>query len=156
MAEPISNIKKMQLSEEEIKDQNLHEVLEAVSENKESVIKALNLASALNQNGTLDFLTALVKHKEEGLNNVITELNKDQYTNTLENASDLLFLVGDLDLNQMKELTGRLNEGMQEALATEKEEKTSYTAMLKALKEPEINHSITMFLTFLRGMGRNK
>lgn len=155
MAEPISNIKRIQLSEEEVKRKNLNEVLEAVSANKESVIKALNLATPLDDNGMLDFLNALIKQKEEGLNNIFTELNKDKYANALENASELLFLLGDINLDHAREFTGKVNAGMQEALMTDTEEKTSYTGMLKALKEPEINRSITMLLMFLRGMGRN-
>lgn len=154
MADPITNIKRIKVSEEEIERRNLREITEAVSNNKEAVLKGIDLLTTIHDNGTLDFLNAMVKHKEETMENVFQELNKEQYAGALENAGDLLFLLGDLDLKRLKDLTGKLNEGMEEALATDEDEKTSYMGMIKALKEPEINRSITMLLTFMRGMGR--
>ncbi|MBU5466701.1 DUF1641 domain-containing protein [Virgibacillus sp. MSJ-26] len=154
MAKQITSIKRIQVSEQEIKKRNLKEVESAVSDNKEAILKGINLLATINENRTLDFLNALVKKKEVGLENIMQELNKEQYASILENAGDLLFLIGDLDFQRFKEITSRVNVGMEEALATDEDEKISYTKMIKALKEPEINRSIAMLLTFMRGMGK--
>lgn len=154
MAKQITSIKRIQVSDQEIKERNLKEVESAVSDNKEAILKGINLLATINENGTLDFLNALVKKKEVGLENIMQELNKEQYASILENAGDLLFLMGDLDFQRFKEITSRVNVGMEEALAADEDEKISYTKMIKALKEPEINRSIAMLLTFMRGMGK--
>jgi len=154
MAKQITNIKRLEVSEKQIKQSELEEITDALSDNKESIIKGIDLLTTLDENGTLDFLNALIKTKEEAMKNIIQELNKEQYSGFLENAGDLIFLLGELDLKRLKDMTERLNEGMEEALATDENDKTTYMGMLKALKEPEINRSITMLLTFMRGMGR--
>ena len=154
MAKQITNIKRFEVSEKQIKQSELEEIIDTLSDNKESIIKGIDLLTTLDENGTLDFLNALIKTKEEAMKNIIQELNKEQYSGFLENAGDLIFLLGELDLKRLKDMTERLNEGMEEALATDENDKTTYMGMLKALKEPEINRSITMLLTFMRGMGR--
>src|SRR5699024_3546357 len=105
MAKQISNIKRLDVSEKQIKQTELEEITDALSDHKESIIKGIDLLTTLDENGTLDFLNAMIKTKEE-------------------------------------------------AMKTDESDKTSYMGMLKALKEPEINRSITMLLTFMRGMGR--
>jgi|SRR5690625_2350114 len=155
MAEPISKIKRLQMSQEEIKQKELQQVIDVVSENKEAIIKGVKLLTTIEKNGTLDFMNALVLHKEEALRNIMQELNKDRYAGTLENASDLLFLLGELDLRLIKRFTKKINEGMKEALTIDENDHTSYMGMFKALKEPEVNRSITMLLTLLRKVGSN-
>lgn len=156
MAEPISNIKRIEFSDEEILERNLNDVIEAVSVNKDSVMKAIELITTLDDNGMLDFVNSLIKQKEAGLSYIFGELNQEQYANTLENASDLIFLLGDIDFKQISQMTEKINSGLTEALSTDSEESTTYIGMLKALKDPEINRSITMLLMFLRGMGRQQ
>ncbi|WP_255259786.1 hypothetical protein [Lentibacillus sp. CBA3610] len=53
MAEKISNIKRMEISEETIRKQHLDEVITALSENKEAVIKGIDLLATLHSSGTL-------------------------------------------------------------------------------------------------------
>src|SRR5690625_5752042 len=134
MAKQITNKKCIQVYEQEKKKRNLKEVESGVSDNKEAILKGINLLATINENRTLDFLNALVKKKEVGLENIMQELNKEQYASILENAGDLLFLIGDLDFQSFKEINSRVNVGMEEALATDEDEKISNTMMIKAMK----------------------
>ncbi|HLR62311.1 MAG TPA: DUF1641 domain-containing protein [Lentibacillus sp.] len=154
MAEQISRIKRMEVSEETIRGRNLDEVVKSVSENKEAILKGIDLLEALNQSGTLDMVNAFVKHREDALEYVMRELNKPQYSSILENLTNLLLLLGDMNMEDLQTFAGRLNHGVREAAASEAMEKTSYMDLIKALKDPEINRSITMLLQFLRGMGK--
>lgn len=154
MSNPITNIKRMEISEETTNERNLDEVSRAVSENKEAILKGIDLLATLNNSGTLDTANALVKHKEDALENVMGELNKPQYSGTLENLSKLFLFIGDLKVDEIQYFADRLNTGMEVASTSEDSDKTSYMDLLKALKDPEINRSVTMLLQFLRGMGR--
>ena len=156
MAEPITKINRIQMSQGEIKQKDLQQVIDVVSENKDAIIKGIKLLTTIEKNGTLDFMNALVLHKEDALRNIMQELNKEQYAGTLENASDLMFLLGELDLRSIKRFMNKINEGMKEALTIDENDHTSYMGMLKALKEPEVNRSITMLLTLLRKVGSDK
>ncbi|GAA0613868.1 DUF1641 domain-containing protein [Virgibacillus siamensis] len=154
MADPISNVKRMEIPKEKMQHDNLEEILVAVSENKEAILKGIDFLGTLNNNGMLDMGHALVKHKEDALENVMNELNKPQYEKVLENMMQLVFLAGELRVDELKELTGRLNSGIEAAGNSESNDKTSYFDLMKAMKDPEINRSITMLLAFLKGMGK--
>ncbi|WP_404452396.1 DUF1641 domain-containing protein [Virgibacillus necropolis] len=154
MANPITKIKRMEIPEEVAQEQNMAEVTKAVSENKDAILKGIDFLSTLNENGMLDMTHALVKQKETALDNIMRELNKPQYSATLENISKLFLFLGELNVDELKHFTDKLNHGMEEALAFDNSEKTSYMDLIKALKDPEINRSITMLLEFLRGMGK--
>lgn len=143
----------MEIPEETTKERNLDEVCQAVSENKEAILKGIDLLATLNKSGSLDTVNALVKHKEDALENVMAELNKPQYSGTLENLSKLFLFIGDLKVDEIKYFADKLNTGM-EVASTDNSDKTSYMDLLKALKDPEINRSVTMLLQFLRGMGK--
>ncbi|WP_010530351.1 DUF1641 domain-containing protein [Lentibacillus jeotgali] len=154
MAEQISRIKRKEIPEETLRERNLNEVAKSVSENKEAILKGIDLLESLNQSGTLDMVNAFVKHREDALEHVMRELNKPQYSKILENLTNLVLLLGDMNMEDLQSFAGRLNHGVKEAAASEAPEKTSYMDLIKALKDPEINRSITMLLQFLRGMGR--
>lgn len=154
MANPITNIKQMEIPEEVARDQSVLEVTKAVSENKEAIMKGIDFLSTLNDNGMLDMTHALVKQKETALDNVMRELNKPQYSATLENLSKMFLFLGELNVEELKHFTGKLNTGLEESRAVDQSEKTSYVDIIKALKDPEINRSVTMLLQFLRGMGK--
>lgn len=154
MAEKISHIKRMEMSEETFQERNLDEVTKAVSEHKEAILKGIDLLESLNQSGTLDMVSAFVKHREEALENVMEEINKPQYAATLENLPNLLLLFGELNVEDLEQFTTRLNHGVKEAAVAEASEQTSYMDLIKSLKDPEINRSVTMLLQFLRGVGK--
>lgn len=154
MANPITEIKRMEFSKEEIQERDIAEVTEAVSANKEAILKGIDLLATINDSGALDAINALVKHKQDALENIVEEINKPQYASTLENLSELFFFFGHLKMDELAYFMEKLNHGMEEAHEVTGDERTSYMGIIKSLKDPEINRSITMLLSFLRGMGR--
>ncbi|MBH0228894.1 DUF1641 domain-containing protein [Halobacillus yeomjeoni] len=154
MAKPISNIKKYEKTHEEEIDQNVAEVKAAVSDNKDAILKGIQLLKALEEGGTLDTAYAFTKKKKEALGYVVEEISKEQYTPLLKNLPELIFLLGEIDVKALREFSSKLNQGLEQMDTGASEEKTGFLDLAKALKDPEINRSITMLLQFLRGMGR--
>ena len=154
MAEAISKIKRIEVPESVLQEQDLAEISKKVSENKEAILKGIDLFAALEKSETLDALIALIKHREEALENMVQELNKPQYSATLENLSDLFLFLGQLNVEELFYFTDKLNHGMKEARNLNDEDSISFMGMIKALKDPDINRSITMLLSFLKGMGK--
>ncbi|MFC4556903.1 DUF1641 domain-containing protein [Virgibacillus kekensis] len=154
MADQISNIKRMKIPEETVREHNLDEVTKAVSENKEAILKGIDFLSMLNDSGYLDMTNALIKHKDEAMANVFKQLNRPQYSAAVENLVKMFILVGELNVDELQNFSEKLNRGLEKADESSEQESTSYMDLLKALKDPEINRSITMLLNFLRGMGR--
>lgn len=154
MANPITTIKRMQVPEEEIKQQNLTDVLDAVSKNKEAILKGIDLLTEVHDSGALDMLYALVRQKDEALKNIVEQANEPTYASILENLSDLLLLAGDLPVDDLAHFLGKFNQGFQEARLSQNKIDTSLMDLLKAMKDPEVNRSVSMLLGFLRGMGK--
>lgn len=156
MAEPIRKVKRLEIPEEEIIDRDVQEVKKAISDNKTAIINGIELLSVLDEDDFLMMFKAMINHRKAITKNVFTEINKPMYEGALHNLGQMLFLLGDLNLDQMQSFAVKMNRGLAEASATKEEERTSYMGMVRALKDPEVNHSMTMLLNFLRGMGKEE
>ncbi|MDY0396207.1 DUF1641 domain-containing protein [Virgibacillus halophilus] len=154
MAEPITKIKRMEITKEAVQEQNLQEINEAVADNKEAILEGIELLASLHEKGFLEMGSALVRHKEDALANVMEIFDKPKYSAILGNLSKLLLLLGEVKVDEMAYLLNKLNSGMQEAAAADESVKTGYLDLVRAVNNPDINRSLTMLLAFLKGMGR--
>ena len=107
MAERISKINRIEKSEEQIKAESLSEVTDAIAENKDSILKAINLVKALDDAKLLDAMSGAVNGRGVIANKFAVELNKEQYTGLISNMASLVFLLGDLNVD---DLTTMLNK----------------------------------------------
>lgn len=156
MAEPIRKIKRMEIPEEQIVDENVAEVRKAISDNKDALLNGIEMLTAMNNSDLFMAGSAMINHRKEITKNVVQEINKPQYEGALHNLGQMLFLLGDLNIDKMEEFTGRINSGIEQMSNTKEDEQTSYVGLLRALKDPEINYSLTMLLNFLKGMSREQ
>src|SRR5699024_595814 len=135
MADPITNIKKMEYTEEEIRAAQLDEVLTTIGENKDAIVKGIALLRTLDDNGMLDFADALIKQSKAVMEDIFSELNRSQYTGVLENMSKLVFLGGELDVDKLSYLAGKVNQGMTDASVSDPDEKASGMCLVRAFKD---------------------
>ncbi|WP_173916672.1 DUF1641 domain-containing protein [Halobacillus sp. Marseille-Q1614] len=154
MGKAITNIKRLEVSKEEQLEKDYQEVKQALAENKDAIIKGIDLLKALEEGGTLNTLQAVSRSKKKALGYFVNEISKETYSPLLENLPQLFFLLVELDVKSIREVTSRLNEGVKQMNEADVHDKTSVFDMAKALKDPEINRSITMLMQFLKGMGR--
>lgn len=154
MAERITQSKRMEKSDEQVKADNLNEVLDAISENKDSIMKAIRLVKVLDEAKLLDALSGGIKGRQVIINKFAVELNKDIYTGLLSNMASLVFLLGDLNVKDLSEMLNRLNKGMHVANQASSHSKTNVRSLLGVLKDDDMNRSITYMLNLLKGMSR--
>lgn len=154
MAERITHIKRMQKSEAQIKQESLAEVTDAIAANKDSIMKAINIISTLDEAKLLDALSGLVKSRGVIANKFSVELNKEQYTGLITNMASLVFLLGDLNVNDLSQMLNKVNKGLSVANQASPNQKTSITGLMGVLKDDEMNRSLTYMLNMLRGMSR--
>lgn len=154
MAERITQIKRMEKSDEQVKADNLNEVLDAISENKDSIMKAIRLVKVLDEAKLLDALSGGIKGRQVIINKFAVELNKDIYTGLLSNMASLVFLLGDLNVKDLSEMLNRLNKGMHVANQASSHSKTNVRSLLGVLKDDDMNRSITYMLNLLKGMSQ--
>lgn len=154
MAERITNIKRMQKTEAEIKEENLAEVTDAIVANKDSILKAINIISTLDDAKLLDAMSGAIKSRGVIVNKFSVELNKEQYSGLISNMASLVFLLGDLDVNDLSEMLNKVNKGLHVANQANPNQKTSITGLMGMLKDDEMNRSLTYMMNMLRGMSR--
>ena len=154
MAERITKIKRMQKSEEQIKQESLAEVTDAIAANKDSIMKAINIISTLDDAKILDAVSGMVNSRGVIANKFAVELNKEQYTGLITNMASLVFLLGDLNVNDLSIMLNKVNKGLSVANQASPNQKTSITGLMSVLKDDEMNRSLTYMLNMLRGMSR--
>ncbi|MCU5745212.1 DUF1641 domain-containing protein [Staphylococcus sp. SQ8-PEA] len=154
MAERITKIRRVEKSEEQIKQDNLEEVTTAIANNKESILKAINLVSALDEAKVLDAMSGMMRGRGVIANKFATELNKEQYSGLISNMASLVFMLGELNVDDLSRILNKVNSGLRVANAANPNQKTSITGLVKILRDDEINRGLTYMLNLLKGMSR--
>lgn len=155
MAERITEIKRLKKSYEQIKQESLNDVIDAIVENKDSILKAIRLIGILDEAKILDALNGGLKARQVIINKFAVDLNKDIYSGVLTNMAQLVFLLGELDVEDLSELLSRLNRGIHAANLTKPGDKTTIKNLVGFLRDDDLNRSMTYMLNLLRGMSSN-
>ncbi|GGI01291.1 MULTISPECIES: DUF1641 domain-containing protein [Mammaliicoccus] len=156
MAERVKVIKRINKSKAYKVEENINEIKEQLAERKLAIEKGIDILDALEEAQALDAVHAAIVQRKVITGNLVTELNKEQYEGILSNLGQVLFLLGELDIEETSTFVKRINNGMKVANRANPNKKTSVTDLLGALKDPEINQSVTLLLNFLKGMSRTE
>ena len=156
MGERIRVIKRMEEPKEYKIEKDMKILQERLSDKKIAIEKGIDILDALEKAEALDAVHAAIVQRKVITGNIVTELNKEQYEGILDNIGNVLFMFVDLDLEEASVFVKKINNGMRVANRANSNNKTSVKDLLGALKDPEINSSITMLLNFLKGMSREE
>ncbi|MBF0719033.1 DUF1641 domain-containing protein [Staphylococcus sciuri] len=156
MGERVKVIKKIHKSREYIIEENMNDIKLRLSDRKIAIEKGIDILDALEEAEALDAFHAAIVQRKIITKNIVNELNKEQYEGILGNLGQVLFLLGELDIEETSTFVRRINNGMKVANRANPYKKTSVTDLLGALKDPEINQSVTLLLNFLKGMSRDE
>ncbi|GEK57214.1 DUF1641 domain-containing protein [Marinococcus halophilus] len=158
MAERITHIEKLKFSEEELKQRDMEELQSQLLDNKESLEKMVRTANLLDESGLLDMANGLLSEGDKVLNVAVNAMNTEGSTNMLKNLLLLAGEAGKLDVESMQPILLKLNKGLERVAKMEEEkEDTKQTVnifqLLKLLRDPEVNHTLSLGIAFMRGMG---
>lgn len=156
MGERVKVIKKIHKSREYIIEENMNDIKSRLSDRKIAIEKGIDILDALEEAEALDAFHAAIVQRKIITKNIVNELNKEQYEGILGNLGQVLFLLGELDIEETSTFVRRINNGMKVANRANPYKKTSVTDLLGALKDLEINQSVTLLLNFLKGMSRDE
>lgn len=155
MAKPIQTVERLPVNPIQEKQQNKEELIDLLIENKEGIVSLIEIVQKLQESGLLDMVNALLGRGDKVLSILLAEVNKPKLSNILDRLVNLAEMVGEIETEKLKSLTTQINAGIIEAeshLNGNKE--TTLIDLLKTLKDPEINRTITVFLGFLKGAGK--
>ena len=155
MAKPISTIERLVVSDETKRAQDLKDIEASLAEHKEAVLETINLLGNLHDRGILSLLNGLFSQGDEVFRIMVQELNKPNNSRVLQNSLGLAGILGSIDIDRLKMLTEKANNGLKEATETDAvEEQGNVFELLKVLKDPEVNRSMRLMVRFLKGMGK--
>ncbi|WP_409298548.1 DUF1641 domain-containing protein [Peribacillus sp. SCS-26] len=154
MAKAIKSIHRIEISEEQKRQNDLEEVQNALIDSKDSILEVLQTLNHMNDRGVLSLVSALFGQGDKVMDILVKKADTPETANTIKNLLLMVGVLGTLNVSQLEPLLLKVNSGIARvADAKDTEEKTGIFDIMRALKDPEINRSVTLLLTFLRGMG---
>lgn len=156
MASPINTIRKQQLTEEQIMEQNLENLKLLLSENKDTINQLFIILKELNNIGALEAASKLLEAKEEVAEIALNQLNREPTTNMINNIMNTASLLTVIDPETTTKLVNSLTNGLDEAKnAVNNDEKIGIYTLLKLLDDPDINRGLKFGFHFLKGFGKS-
>jgi uncharacterized protein YjgD (DUF1641 family) len=154
MAMPIKTIKRIELTEEQKKEQTLDSLLTEVVQTKDSLVETLDLLQELHNSGILDAINSLVKTKEEVAKIAVGQMTREPVTNMINNAMAAGGVLTQMDPEMTKKLMGSVAKGLERAeQGLQSNSTTGILDIMKALKDPDMNRAITFGMNLLKGIG---
>ncbi|MFJ7406746.1 MULTISPECIES: DUF1641 domain-containing protein [unclassified Lysinibacillus] len=155
MAAPITNIKKQQVTEEQLKEQKLDNLKQLLSDQEEAVNQVLRIMAELNDIGALEAAMKLLEAKEEVAHVALGQLTRKPVTNIINNLMGVAGALTELNPETTTKLIDGLNSGVEEAnKALESDEKVSAFKLVKMLNDPDVNRALNFGVHFLKGLGK--
>ncbi|PRO65623.1 DUF1641 domain-containing protein [Alkalicoccus urumqiensis] len=154
MAKPIRDIEPIPISKEQERENAINEILDKLADNQEAVHSTLDLIASLQKSGILHILTGLFSEGDKVLDVIVQEAAKEENTNAIRNLLLLGGTLGTINVKELEPLLLKINHGVARvAEDPDPDEKTGYVDLVKKLKDPQINRSLTVLFRFLEGMG---
>lgn len=155
MAEPITSIKRIELTPEEQQQQKLKELQTLITEQQQALNKIVEITAELDNAGVLDAVNAMVKARDEIAGIAVTQASREPMTNLINNLLNMTGLLTTIS----PEITGNLKDsvakGIEEAeLYKGNGDKVSILQVMTALNDPHVNRAVKYGLDFLKGMGK--
>ena len=133
MGERIRVIKRMEEPKEYKIEKDMKILQERLSDKKIAIEKGIDILDALEKAEALDAVHAAIVQRKVITGNIVTELNKEQYEGILDNIGNVLFMFGDLDLEEASVFVKKINNGMRVANRANSNNKTSVKDLLLSL-----------------------
>jgi uncharacterized protein YjgD (DUF1641 family) len=154
MAKPIQLIKKVELTEDQKKEQTLESLLSEVAQNKDSLSDTLLLLQELHNSGILEAANSLVKAKEEVAKIAVGQMTRKPVTNIINNLMVAGGSLTAMDPEMTKKLMGSVAKGLEKAeQGLQSNSKVGILDLIKVLNDPDINRAIGFGLNLLKGIG---
>lgn len=154
MAKAIKRIQKIEVTEEDQRKRDLREIEDALIDHKEAILETLHML--VYERARCPAVAPRLYQGDKVLDILVKKADTEETANTLKNLLLLFGTLGMLDVKQLEPLILKVNAGVASAVEQKNsEEKTGYFDIIRSLKDPEINKSITLLFSFLKGMGQD-
>ncbi|HEU4963600.1 MAG TPA: DUF1641 domain-containing protein [Bacilli bacterium] len=160
MAKATTHIEKSVPNAAEEQAQGLGQLLQALAENREAILLAMDVLGELHKAGLLEMLQALLKNRHEIGVIGIEQLNKPGAHRILKNGMNLVQFLSAVEPASLQTLLNGVAGGVKKVgeadggTGTGKAQpQPGMWGMVKLLRDPEVSASVNVLVNFLRGMG---
>src|SRR5690625_1361132 len=150
MAKPITVIHRTEPTKEELREQDLQEILHALADNKDAILESIELMHYVQDTELINILKALIGERDEVLQQVVTFVEDSDMTRSLKNMLLLFNTIGQLNVEEMEPIIGKLNGAISE-VAKQGNQKGGYTSLIQNLSDPKIVEGLNTALALLKG-----
>lgn len=155
MAEPISTIRDTKKTPEEIEQERLAKIKANIVEEDSGFIEMVETVKLLQESGALEALNSAIKARGDITKTFLNEWRKEQVTNAINNMMISSKFLTDTKPEQTEQMLTNLKNAAEKAEeSAKKEEIMGMLAMMKALKDPDINRALRYGMTFLKEIGQ--
>lgn len=155
MAAPITNVKKQQVTQEQIAEQKLNDLKDLLTDNDQALQQIFSIVSDLNDIGALDAVNKMLAAKEEIAHIALGQISREPVTNIINQLLAVAGLLSAMDPEMTKKLMGGLNTGLEDANnAIASDEKVTIFSLMKVIKDPDVNRALNFGIHFLKGLGK--
>jgi uncharacterized protein YjgD (DUF1641 family) len=152
MAKPITVIHRTEPTKKEQREQDLQEILNALANNKDAILDTIELMHYVQDTELINILKALIGERDEVLQQVVTFVEDSDMTRSLKNMLLLFNTIGQLNVEEMEPIIGKLNGAISE-VAKQGNQKGGYTSLIQNLSDPKIVEGLNTALALLKGLG---
>lgn len=152
MAKATTKIHRIELTEEQMRERDLQEILTALVDNKAAILDTLDVMKYVQDTELLNILRALVAERNEVLHHILTFVDGSDLTRSMKNMLLLFNTLGQLNIAEMEPLVGKLN-GVISAVAEQGDERGGYSSLFHKLTDPDLVEGLNTALAILKGLG---
>jgi uncharacterized protein YjgD (DUF1641 family) len=154
MGKPITAIAKERYTKEQLKMQKLDRLVDDVSNHSDGLKQTMKLLQELHDSGIMEAVVSLLQAKEKVAKIALDQVVRPPVTNMINNAMAAAGALSEMEPDTTKRLVKSLSMGLVRAEAGIKSgEKVGMLDLLKVLKDPDINRTLSFGLNLLKGMG---
>ncbi|WP_431804299.1 DUF1641 domain-containing protein [Halobacillus andaensis] len=154
MAKAIKQIDRKIRTPQEQQTEELNDILSSLAEQKESLLQLLEIIEELRKSGVLDMIQGVLatRHKLGLL--AMEELDKPTVHDLVKSGIGAFNFLTKIDPAQLDRILNGMSEGLKHSSEQlDKDEKIGVWGMMKSVKDPAVNRSLSTFIHFLEGMG---
>ncbi|WP_049660853.1 DUF1641 domain-containing protein [Bacillus sp. FJAT-27231] len=148
MAKAITQVRRMELSEEERRQRDLQEIEAMLIEHKESLQALMNVLDKVYKSGGLDLAVGLFDQGDRVLDVLVKAVDNPGAAKTLKNGLLLVGTLGQLDVEKLGPVIERMNSGLDQVAQWSEGERS----LAQILGKTNWKETLLFLLSFLKGV----